>query len=101
VLPLDGGRAMAALSPWVWFAGYAGLIALTIFFPNPILILVLLFGGMESYRRWKLRKTPEGRAYHAIPAPTRALVAITYLGLAALLAVGVAETFLERDLSDV
>jgi Zn-dependent protease len=101
VLPLDGGRAMAALSPWVWFAGYAGLIALTIFFPNPILILVLLFGGLESWRRWKARNTPEGRAYHAIPARTRALVAVTYLGLAALLAVGVAETFLERDLSDV
>jgi Zn-dependent protease len=101
VLPLDGGRAMAALSPWVWFAGYAGLIVLTIFFPNPILLLVLLFGGMESYRRWKLRNTPEGRAYHAIPARTRALVAVTYLGLAALLAVGVAETFLEKDLDDV
>ena len=22
VLPLDGGRAMAALSPWMWFVGY-------------------------------------------------------------------------------
>src|ERR687897_1794612 len=40
VLPLDGGRAMAALSPWVWFAGYAALIALTVAFPNTILILV-------------------------------------------------------------
>jgi hypothetical protein len=29
------------------------------------------------------------------------LVAATYLGLAALLAVGVSETFLERDFSDV
>ena len=61
VLPLDGGRAMAALSPWVWFAGFAGLIALTIFFPNPILILVILFGGLESWRRWKARNTPEAR----------------------------------------
>jgi Zn-dependent protease len=101
VLPLDGGRAMAALSPWVWFAGFAALIALTVFFPNPILLLVLLFGGMESWRRWKQRNTPEGRAYHAVPGRTRALVAATYLGLAALLAVGVAETFFERDLSDV
>src|SRR5215211_4955852 len=91
VLPLDGGRAMAALSPWVWFAGFAGLIALTIFFPNPILILVLLFGGMESWRRWKRRNTPEARAYNDIPTRTRVLVAATYLGLAALLAVGVAE----------
>jgi len=101
VLPLDGGRAMAALSPWVWFVGFAGLIALTVFFPNPILILVLLFGGMESWRRWKARNTPEARAFHDIPTRTRVLVAITYLGLAALLAVGVTETFFERDLSDV
>jgi Zn-dependent protease len=101
VLPLDGGRAMAALSPWVWFAGFAGLIALTVFFPNPILILVLLFGGMESWRRWKARNTPEARAFHDIPTRTRVLVAITYLGLAALLAVGVTETFFERSLSDV
>ena len=101
VLPLDGGRAMAALSPWVWFAGFAGLIALTIFFPNPILILVLLFGGMESWRRWKRRNTPEARAYNDIPTRTRVLVAATYLGLAALLAVGVAETFFERSLGDI
>ena len=101
VLPLDGGRAMAALSPWVWAVGYAGLVALTFAFPNPVLILVLIFGGIESWRRFKARNTPESRAYHAIPGRTRALVAITYLGLAAALAVGVAETFLEKDFDDI
>ncbi len=101
VLPLDGGRAMAALSPYVWFAGFAGLIALMFFFPNPILLLVLLFGGFETWRRWKERNTPEGRAYNRVPPRTRALVAVTYLLLAALLAVGVAETYFERDLSDI
>jgi Zn-dependent protease len=101
VLPLDGGRAMAALSPWVWFAGFAGLIALTWFFPNPILLLVILFGGLESWRRWKARKTPEARAFHQIPTRTRVLVAIVYLGLAALLAVGVTETYFARGLGDV
>ncbi len=101
VLPLDGGRAMAALSPWVWFAGYAGLVALTFAFPNPILILVLIFGGLETWRRWKNRNTPESRAFHAVPTRTRVLVAITYLGLAAALAVGVSETFLEKSFDDV
>lgn len=101
VLPLDGGRAMAALSPWVWFAGFAGLIALTFFFPNPILLLVLLFGGFESWRRWTARKTPESQAFHDIPTRTRFAVAVVYLGLAALLAVGVAETYFERDFDDV
>ena len=101
VLPLDGGRAMAALSPYVWAVGFAGLIALTFFFPNPILLLVLLFGGIESWRRWKERNTPKGRAYNRVPPRTRALVAVVYLSLAALLGVGVAETYFERDLSDV
>jgi Zn-dependent protease len=101
VVPLDGGRAMAALSPWVWFAGFAGLIALTFFFPNPIMLLVLLFGGIESWRRFKNRKSPESQAYHDIPTRTRVYVAATYLLLAALLAIGVTETYLDRDLGDV
>jgi Zn-dependent protease len=101
VLPLDGGRAMAALSPWVWFAGFAGLVVLTVFFPNPILLLVILFGGLETWRRWKARNTPESRAFHAVPTRTRVAVAAVYLGLAALLAVGVAETYFERDFDDV
>ena len=71
VLPLDGGRAMAALSPWMWLVGYALLIALTVTFFNPILLLILVFGGFELYRRWKARNTPESRAYHAVPARTR------------------------------
>jgi Zn-dependent protease len=98
VLPLDGGRAMAALSPWIWFAGLAGLVALAVFFPNPILFLVIVLGGLESWRRWRARNTPEGRAYHAIPLRTRVLVGAAYLGLAALLAVGVSETFLSRGI---
>jgi Zn-dependent protease len=98
VLPLDGGRAMAAISPWVWIAGFAGLVALLLFFPNPILLLVVIFGGIETWRRWKQRNTPEGRAYNRVPGRSRALVAITYLSLAALLAAGVAETYFERSL---
>jgi Zn-dependent protease len=101
VLPLDGGRAMAAISPWVWIAGFAGLVALLFFFFNPILLLVVIFGGIETWRRWKQRNTPEGRAYNRVPARTRALVAVTYLSLAALLAAGVAETYFERSLDDV
>jgi Zn-dependent protease len=101
VLPLDGGRAMAALSPKVWLAGMAGLIVMAILFPNPILILILLFGGFETWKRWKARNTPEALAFHEIPTRTRVLVAIVYLGLAALLAFGVYETHLERTLADV
>src|SRR4051794_2273128 len=49
LVPFDGGRAMAAMSPWLWWLGFAGMLALFVFFPNPILALFLLFGGMESW----------------------------------------------------
>ena len=68
VLPLDGGRAMAALSPWMWFVGYALLVAATFVFPNPVMLLMLLLGGLETWRRWKARKTPEAREFHRVAA---------------------------------
>jgi len=101
VLPLDGGRAMAAVSPVVWLVGMVALVALTVLFPNPIMLLIVLLGGWETWKRWKARNTPEAQAFHSIPRRTRVLVAVVYLGLAALLAVGVYETHLERTLSDV
>jgi Zn-dependent protease len=97
VLPLDGGRAMAALSPYVWIAGFAGLLALMFFFPNPILLLVLVFGGSRAGGAGR-SGTPRRARRTTGCRPTRALVAITYLSLAALLAVGVAETYFERSL---
>src|SRR3984885_14692011 len=63
VVPLDGGRAMAALSPAVWIVGLAGLVVVAILYPSPILILIVLFGGYESYRRWKSRNLPQNQAY--------------------------------------
>jgi Zn-dependent protease len=101
VLPLDGGRAMAALSPWMWFAGYGLLVAATVAFPNPIMLLILLLGGLETWRRWKERKSPEALTYHRVRPATRAAVAGVYLALAVALAVGMDLTFLEQSLGDV
>jgi Zn-dependent protease len=101
VLPLDGGRAMAALTPWMWIVGYVLLVAATVAFPNPIMFLILLFGGLETYRRWKERKDPEQQRFFEVTPRTRALVAATYIGLALALVVGMDVTFLERDFNDV
>jgi Zn-dependent protease len=101
VLPLDGGRAMAALSPTLWFVGYALLVAATIAFPNPVMLLVLLLGGFETWRRWRERKSPEAREFHRVPTRARIAIATVYLGLALALAVGMQATFIERDFGDV
>ena len=42
VVPLDGGRAVAAMAPWMWFLGFGVLVALAILNPgNPILLIIV------------------------------------------------------------
>ena len=101
VLPLDGGRAMAAMAPWMWFLGFAAMIPLAIVFPNPIILLILVFAGYETYKRWRLRKAggEQQRAYYRVRPLDRALVAAAYLSLIALLVVGMDATHLPRTFS--
>ena len=101
VVPLDGGRAMAAMAPWMWFAGFAGLVVVAFVWPNPIMILILLIGGLETWRRWKQRKSgdPEQQTYYKVSPTNRALVATVYIGLIAALAVGMDLTHIARTIS--
>ncbi|MGA2319248.1 MAG: site-2 protease family protein [Solirubrobacteraceae bacterium] len=94
VVPLDGGRAMAAMAPWMWFVGFGGLIALVFIIPNPILFIIILFGGMETWRRWQQRKTRslEQAAYYRVSPRNRVLVGTVYLALIVALAFGMYET---------
>ncbi len=101
LVPLDGGRAMAAMAPWMWFVGFAGIVVLAFVFPNPIILLILVFGGFETYKRWKLRRAggEQQQAYYSVKPLDRALVAAVYLSLIALLVVGMNATNLPRTFS--
>jgi Zn-dependent protease len=101
VVPLDGGRAMAALSPWMWFVGFAVLVGMMIVFPNPILLIIILFGAVETWRRWRERNAPGAKEYYKVSPHHRLLVAAVYIALIALLAIGMTETHIERNFSDV
>jgi Zn-dependent protease len=94
VVPLDGGRAMAAMAPWMWFVGLGALVAMLFVFPNFILLLIVFFGAMETWRRWKQRKTRslEQAAYYRVSPRNRLLVGAVYVALIVLLAVGMYET---------
>jgi Zn-dependent protease len=102
VLPLDGGRAMAAMAPWMWLVGLGVMIGAAFAFPNPIIILILLFAVMETWRRWKQRREggEETEAYYRVAPRHRLMVAVVYVGLIALLALGMDLTHLERTISD-
>jgi Zn-dependent protease len=101
IVPLDGGRAAAALSPKLWIIGLAGVIALTIAFPNPIILIIALMSGVEGWRRWKSRNDPGAREYYRVEPRHRLMVAAVYVGLIALLALGMSETHIARDFGDV
>jgi Zn-dependent protease len=94
VVPLDGGRAMAAMAPWMWFIGLAALIALAFVSPNPILLIIIALGALEAWRRWRLLRSPspEQAAYYRVSPRNRILVGAVYVGLIAALALGMYET---------
>jgi len=98
IVPLDGGRAVAALHPALWLVGLVGLAALTFVAPNPILILILVVSAMELWNRWRARDTPEARTYYSIAPWQRVAVAVTYLGLAAALGVAMSASHIERSI---
>jgi Zn-dependent protease len=98
IVPLDGGRAVAALHPAFWLLGLVGLVALLIVMPNPILILILVIGGMELWSRWRHRGSAEARSYYSITRGRRIAVGVTYLGLAAFLVLAMGATHIERDI---
>lgn len=94
IVPLDGGRAMAAMAPWTWFVGFGVLVALELMFPSPILPIIILFAGYELYRRWQQRKSGSiaQAAYYRVARRHRALVGLVYLALVVVLALGMDAT---------
>jgi len=100
ISPLDGGRAAAALSPWVWLLGVFGMVVLVLTVPNPIIILIAVLAVWQTYNRFKQFRSgdPEIRKYYAIGRRQRIMIAATYLVLVVALVVAMDATHLERSL---
>jgi Zn-dependent protease len=97
VLPLDGGRAAAAIHPAIWGIGLVALLGVFILRPNVILILILLLSASELWRRWQTRHHPEVQAYYRVLPWQRVAVATMYFGLAAFLVFAMHETHVPRS----
>ena len=87
VVPLDGGRIVAAIHPALWVLGLVGLLALVLYHPNGILVLILVFAAMELWQRWKMRHFAGAGSYYSVSAGHRLFAAFSYFGLAAALVV--------------
>jgi Zn-dependent protease len=91
---LDGGRIATALSPWLWIAGLAVLVAMIVAQPNFLLILILI---MSLPRVWSLfrPKTDEEARYFEVTPEQRGTMAVLYFGLLVLLVLGMRMTHIE------
>ncbi len=78
ILPLDGGRAVGAISRWLWAVGVVGLLALMFARPSPILLIILLFGVPELLRAFRSHGQSD---YYDVPASERLTIGAIYFGL--------------------
>ncbi|MCW2600759.1 MAG: putative Zn-dependent protease [Frankiales bacterium] len=81
VLPLDGGRTVASLSPKIWLAGLLMLLGYEVWRPSPMIPIILLIGGFELYRRWKGRNSEASKAYFTLTMQQRLNIGGAYVGL--------------------
>jgi hypothetical protein len=72
--------------------GLLGLLALVLYRPNGILVLILVFAAMELWQRWQTRHFAGSRAYYSVRPSQRLIAAVSYFGLAVLLVVGMHAT---------
>ena len=78
ILPLDGGRAVGAISRWLWVVGIAGLVGLMILRPSPILLLILFVGAPELLRIFRERGQTD---YYDVRPSERLTIGLIYFGL--------------------
>ncbi len=101
VVPLDGGRAMAAMTPWMWFVGFAGIVVAGVRVPQPDHPDHRRAGRVRDLQA--LAASAGTAAWSSSPTTasaraTASLVGAVYLGLVALLVIGMDATHLPRTL---
>lgn len=97
ISPLDGGRIAAALHPKIWLVGILLMAGLFFLRPNPVLLLIVVLGGLDSWNR--LRNRDSQREYYADVDPaTRAWLAATWIGLMVALVLLMEASHVERAL---
>jgi Zn-dependent protease len=96
-LPLDGGRVAGAVHPAVWVFGWLTVLGIEIYRPNPILAIVLLFGGHELYQQWR-RPDRTTAPNPGLVLTERRRISTAYAVLAVVILLGMHATYAQRHL---
>lgn len=90
VHPLDGGRVVGAISPYLWLIGIPILVYFTFISFSPILLLILFLGIIQAYKLWRDRKLDS--PYYVVPLRERIGFAVIYFTLVVILGLGTTYT---------
>jgi len=86
--PFDGGRITAVLSPRVWFFGVPIFVAMFLWRPSPLLIVIAVLAIPQLRKAFHYDPSlPENAAYYGTSLETKVTYGLYYLGLAAFLAI--------------
>ena len=96
VLPLDGGRVAGALHPVVWLGGMAAAVGLIIWHPSPVFFFILILGGLETWHRWRERKSGRANEYLSIETSVRWQIAAAYVFTIAVCLIGMDAAYTPR-----
>lgn len=96
ISPLDGGRIVTALSPWLWIVGFAVLIYMVITHFNFILLVILVVSLPRLFFLFRRKTEAELRYFEVTPAQ-RFIMCALYFGLIVFLVFGMEMTFISRE----
>lgn len=96
ISPLDGGRIVTALSPWLWILGFIALICMVVAHFNFILLVILAVSLPRLFSLFR-RKTEAERRYFEVTPAQRVIMGTLYFGLIVLLVFGMEMTYISRE----
>jgi Zn-dependent protease len=79
--PLDGGRIVTALSPWLWLIGLACMSYVSYLSGFNLVIMMILFAALPKVYRLFKTQTDEEKRYLDIPSYQRWIMGAAYVGL--------------------
>ena len=90
IIPLDGGRVVGAISPWLWIVGLCILvpfILMSLSGPGLFVLIIVAASLPRVWRSFRDRNDPEVRRYFEAKPWQRVLVAASYFGLVGFIGV--------------
>jgi len=93
IFPLDGGRIVGAVSPYLWLLGLVALVGMTVtgFIRNPFIWLIVIMSIPHLWDSLK-RGTADPLGGQVTTKAQRVMMGVAYLGLSGLLLMGMAST---------